>query len=82
MKWSSFQEEAFRLTEKEIEKLTPYIIKQYEQAIKAINKDLQNVYSKILSDVKPEDYHNTMLKYDRLTKLLESVSKQYIAFSF
>lgn len=81
MQWKSFQSEAFRLTEQEIEKLIPYIIKQYKEAIKSIDKELKKVYTQILSGVAPIDYHNTMLKYDRLTKLLETVQKQYITFS-
>ena len=81
MTWKSFQEEAFRLTEKEIDKLTPYIIAQYKEALKSINKELKKVYSEILSGVPPEDYYNTMLKYDRLTKLHETIARQYADFS-
>lgn len=79
--WRSFEAEAYRLTEKEIDKLIPYILAQYEEAIKAINKDLQKVYSNILSGIPPEDYYNEMLKYDRLTKLQETITKQYVKYS-
>lgn len=81
MTWKSFQSEAFRLTEQEIERLIPYILSQYRQAIKDIDKDLKNVYSQILSGVKPDDYWNTMLKYDRYNKLIESVTKEYSKYS-
>ena len=81
MTWKSFQEEAFRLTEAEIDRLIPYIIEQYKLAIKDINKDLKKVYAEILSGVHPDDYWNTMLKYDRLTKLQESVARQYANYS-
>jgi hypothetical protein len=81
MIWKNFQDQGFRLTEQDIENLTPFIFNIYQNSIKDIKKDLQSVYSKILSGVKPEEYYNTMLKYDRLTKLLDSVTKQYNDYS-
>lgn len=81
MTWKSFQHEAFQLTAKEIDKLTPYIIAQYQEALKSINKELKKVYLEILSGVDPDDYYNTMLKYDRLTKLHETIARQYTDFS-
>ncbi len=81
MTWKSFQDQAYRLTEQEIEKLIPYVVAQYRLAIKDINSQLKDVYTNILSGVKPADYYNTMLKYDRLTKLLDSVTKSYAVYS-
>ncbi len=81
MTWKSFQSDAYRLTEQDVQDLAPLIVNQYQDAIKAINADLKEVYATILSDISPEDYYNTMLKYDRLTKLLDSVTKQYSSYS-
>jgi hypothetical protein len=81
MSFKSFQTNGFRLTEQDVQNMAPLIADQYQEAIKVINADLKAVYVDILSGVKPEDYYNTMLKYDRLNKLLDSVTKQYSAFS-
>jgi len=81
MTWKKFQDDAFRLTENEIESLIPEIVGQYRLAIRDINSELQKVYTTILDGVAKEDYHNVMLKYDRLTKLLDTVTKQYSGYS-
>ena len=81
MTWKTFQDTAFRLTEQDVQSLAPAIAKQYQEAIVVINNDIKAVYADILSGVKPADYYNTMLKYDRLTKLLDTVTKQYSVFS-
>jgi len=81
MNWKSFQDEAFRLTEQEIDSFIPYIVSQYRQAITTINSELKKVYAEILSGIDPIDYYNTMLKYDRLNKLLDTVTKQYSNYS-
>ena len=81
MTWQNFQDQAFRLTEQDVQDLAPAIMRQYQDAIKAINNDIKDVYADILSGVDPADYYNTMLKYDRLTKLLDGVTKQYSTFS-
>ena len=80
MTWKSFQDEAFRLTENEIESLIPEIVGQYRLAIRDIDLELKKVYA-LLEDVAKEDYYNTVLKYDRLTKLLDTVTKQYSGYS-
>ncbi len=81
MSWRKFQTDAFRLTEAEIEKLIPYIVSNYRLAIRDINNELKKVYTSILSGVKPIDYYNTILKYDRLTKLLDLVTRMYGNYS-
>lgn len=81
MTWKSFQDSGFRLTEQEIEKLTPYILKQYELAIKDINSQLQKIYANFLTGIKPADYYNEMIKYDRLNKLLTQITREYNQYS-
>jgi len=81
MTWKSFREESFRLTEDGVQKLVPYIVEQYKLAQRSIDAELKTVYAEILSGVKPEDYYNTMLKYNRLSSLLDNVTRQYIKFS-
>ena len=36
MTWKKFQDNAYRLTEKEVAKLTPFIMSQYKEALKQI----------------------------------------------
>ena len=81
MTWKSFSDEAYRLTEAEIDALIPEITGQYKAAIKSINDKIKDVYADILSGVKPADYYNTMIKYGRLQKLLDNVTKDYMIFS-
>jgi hypothetical protein len=81
MAWKQFSDGAFRLTEKEVEALVPEILGQYRQAMKSIDDQLKNMYSKILSTVDKSDYYNEMLKFNRLEKLLAQISKDYAAFS-
>lgn len=81
MTWKSFQDTAFRLTEKEVNGHIPYIISQYKQAIEVIDEDLKKIYTDILSGLDPNDYYTAMLKYDRLYKLLTEVTRQYSKYS-
>ena len=81
MTWKSFQKKGFQLTESEVEDLVPYIVGHYRTAIIEINKDLEKVYATLLSGVSPDDYYETMIKYNRLNNLLDSVTKQYSKYS-
>ena len=42
---------------------------------------LKDQYAKLLSGVSPEDYYNEMMKFNRLVKLQEEVSKSYTSYS-
>lgn len=68
-------------TEAQIAALSREIIGVYDAARKSILEDLGKVYVQILSGVAPEDYYNTIIKYNRLNKLLTEVNKQYLAYS-
>ena len=80
MTWKRFQDDSFRLTEGDVQKHVPYIISQYKQAIKDINKDLAKLYLK-LSGAASEDYYTEALKYNRLNDLLKQVTKSYNEYS-
>ena len=81
MTWKKFRDESFRLTEKDSEKMIPHIISQYKQAIKDIEEKIKKVHTQILSGLNPDDYYNAMLKHNRLEKLLDSVSRDYMKYS-
>lgn len=75
------QKQARGQTDAQVAALTKEILAVYDDARKAILADIQKVYAKVLSGVKSEDYYNTIIKYDRLNKLLAEIDKQYIAYS-
>ena len=80
MKWSDFSAEAYNLTEAEISKLSELVIEQYQLAYESISLLLESQYAK-LTGVKPEDYYNEMLKYNRLDNLLKEVRQQYVNYA-
>jgi hypothetical protein len=49
----------------------------YNSALKDIKSDIAKSYAKILSGVKPENYYNEMIKFDRLKKLENSIIETY-----
>ena len=72
------QSQARNRTEAQVAALTREILAVYDDARRSINKELQRVYATILSGVKPEDYYNTILKYDRLNKLKTEINRLYM----
>jgi len=76
--FAGFQEQGYRLTEKEIAVLEREIIKVYREAQKALTADLTKVYAK-LAGIDPTDagYYNELLKRDRLTTLQQTVTATY-----
>lgn len=75
------QKQARQQTNAQIDALTREILLVYDDARKAILADLQKVYAQVLSGVAPDDYYNTIIKYDRLNKMLAEIDKQYVAYS-
>lgn len=71
------QAEATRRTEKALSAIEKEIIATYETARKAILSDLESVYARYLAGIKPEDYYNEMIKFNRYTELLTKISKEY-----
>ena len=76
MTFEEIQLKAFDLTENETKRLQRQMIKEYEAALREINKEIRKVYL-ILDDVKPENYFAAMTKYNRLVRLQETISKLY-----
>lgn len=77
MSWEKFQEDAYKLTQQEVKKLSRVVKQNYRDAIKSIDEQLKEVYAKILSDVSPDNYYNEMIKRDRLENLLKQIKKDY-----
>jgi hypothetical protein len=79
--WSKFQALGYNLTERDMERLIPQIMSQYDEARKIINRRLRDMYAKHLSAKTPAEYYNTMLQYNRLEKLLTQVTRDYAVYS-
>lgn len=60
----------------ETEVILGQIIEDYNTALKAVLSDLESLYAKTLAGVKPEDYYNTVIQYDRLTKLQKQIEEK------
>jgi hypothetical protein len=52
------------------------MISDYDKALKAVLKDIESLYAKTLAGVKPEDYYNTVIKFDRLAKMQTEIEKK------
>ena len=81
MNWTEFQSAGEKFTQDEIDDLTIEVFNQYDAAYDKISIDIQRQYAKLLSGVKPEDYYNEMMKFNRLAKLQEEVGKSYLEYS-
>jgi hypothetical protein len=77
MDWSDFQRKGYELTQSEIDVLSRQVIEQYQLGYDAISTDLEKQYAKLLTGVRPEDYYNEMMKFNRLQKLQSEVATLY-----
>lgn len=75
------QTQARSQTERKLALIEREILAVYDDARKVINADLQALYAKVLSGVAPDDYYNTVIKYDRLKKLQAQIDSTYIKAS-
>lgn len=84
--------EGFDLTAKEVKALEPIIIKEYQTALTAINKDLRKIYDKIIGDRTPSQLaalikanpaflFTEAAKFNRLTALEKTVRDIYLKTS-
>jgi len=56
---------------------TKKIVDQYKKAYAEIDKQLKTIHNKFLSGVKPEDYYNEVIKFERLTNLQKQIGGFY-----
>lgn len=77
MSYRSFVDSGDALTDKQIDLVITKMLKNYDQASREINGELAKAYAKYLAGIKPENYYNEMIKFDRLNKLLKQVNEQY-----
>lgn len=84
--------EGFDLTAKEVKALEPIIIKEYQTALTAINKDLRKIYDKVIGDRTPSELaalikanpsflFTEAAKFNRLTALEKTVRDIYLKTS-
>ncbi len=75
------QSQAITRTAKEAEKITQVALDSYNDARKALAKEIDKLFSVSLADLDPADRYNYMLKSNRLDSLLKAVDAQYAAYS-
>lgn len=68
------------MTSDEVRALSRKVIQSYRDAMKTLSVQVKDMYSQ-LAGVDPKDYYNTLIKYNRLKTLLESVKASYIDYS-
>ncbi len=81
MTWETFQDEAFGLTKAEIKVLSRDVLSYYTEARKGIEADIEKLYLKHLTGVKPEDYYNEIIKRNILKDNLAKITADYNAWS-
>jgi len=80
MTYKEFRNLGFQITEGEIKTIEREIQGYYLEAYKDIKVELQKQYLKVLSGVKPENYYNEMLKYNRLDLMLKQITTDYNSY--
>jgi hypothetical protein len=60
---------------------TKLIVDEYKNAYKLIDEKLKEIYTKFLSGVKPEDYYNEIIKYNRFANIQKQVREYYMTAS-
>lgn len=78
MTFEEIQKSAYTLTEREVKAISRQMAADYGAAIKVIDKELNKLYLKTLSGIKPENYFAIASKYDRLEKMLVKLEKEYL----
>lgn len=81
MTFEEFQTKGVNITQSEINALSKQVLSQYQQAYDAITLQLKDTYATLLSGVKPENYYNEMMKFNRLTKLQSEIKQMYMSFA-
>jgi SPP1 gp7 family putative phage head morphogenesis protein len=81
MQFDKIQVSGFEISEAQYTKATQDILKGYQNAYLTIRKRLQDLFTSTLSGVDPEDYFITMVKYDRLEKLLSQIAEDYKSYA-
>jgi len=76
MTLSELQDQGYDITRKEYMALQSRVNKELKTALDKARSELRKLYDK-LDGVKPEDYYVTAVKFDRLTKLQNSLIKEY-----
>lgn len=77
MTYQQLQEQAFTANERRSKQFDKIMLMSYNRAQTEIFLEMERIYAKVLSGVKPENYYVTMLNYDRLNKLLKKTSKLF-----
>lgn len=81
MTFEEIAKSAMTLSENEYEAVAKKAVADYSASLKRMNAELKDLYARVLDGVKPKDQYNIATKYDRLTGLIESMQKEYLALS-
>lgn len=71
------QTRALRLTGNELQQFSRELARQYAIASREIRRDIERFYARTLSGIRPENYYNEAIKFDRLQKLQRQVDDLY-----
>jgi hypothetical protein len=69
------------MTQAQIDAISKQVLEQYKFALDDISGQLEKQYAKLLTGVKPEDYYNEMMKFNRLQKLQDEIAASYKSYS-
>lgn len=78
MTLSELQEQGYNITRREYMALNRRVADELRTALATARRELRKLYDK-LDSVKPEDYYVTAVKFNRLTKLQDDLTKTYNA---
>jgi SPP1 gp7 family putative phage head morphogenesis protein len=77
MTFQEAQISTFFETEKEVDPYIQIMLKNYKTAEAAIVQKMKDIYAKYLAGIKPEDWYNTVIQYNRLEGLLTQAQSIY-----
>lgn len=81
MTFQELQESAYKLTEREIRKISRQLADEYFAALKVMDNRLRTLYSEILAGIPKEEYYNYMTKFKRLERLTQAFQAEYLKVS-
>ena len=79
--YTGFQEQGVNLTKADIRKKQLEVIEIYKKSLADVRKKIERLYSVGLDGIKPENYYNHVIKFNRLDKLEKAILKDLTALN-
>lgn len=77
MTYAQMQGRALALSSTELQRFSRELARQYDIAGREIRQQINQFYSRVLTGIRPENYYNEAIKFDRLQKLQRQVDDLY-----